>query len=1047
MGKTRRLPRLAAVTALLGSLVAVVHAGPAGAATTGEAFNPGTGVLDVDYAGYLSRHDVVYNSPQTDPLHGLTVGNGRTGAMVWNGNGLTMQVSNVDASEQSAYAAGLVNLNTNPGLDTGYTTFQQRLSLYDGTLTTKYDSNRTLTVLGVPGSEVMGIHVEDARTGLGTTTLELSMWDPATVTNSADVPDLGTWQQIDTFADASAAGFSRGRDDPGGFGYTLAATVEGAAYTTQVTGGRQVRLTITPTASYTIWFTVASRVNAPNRDPVAQARSQLTAARSAGYLTTLNTYRAFWHAFWAKSFVQYGGAAGTGDYLENVYYLATYMIAAGGYGTYPFHASNGVFRATQDATKWSNGYWYGTQRDIYNSLLASNHVELFATGNRLYSRNAAALQAYTRTRYAIDGLWTPETMGWDGNARGTVGSDYTGDIYSTGAEAAYNMYLQYRYTDDTSYLRDTAYPFIREVVRFYRAKLSRDPATGRYVMASSNARETYWDVRNAITDLAAVRRIFPIALAVSTQLGLDAGLRAGWQDVLSNLEPYKVSDGAWLPHDPPAVRPHNDENVTPELIWPYDLTGIGASDYTTALAAWTTRPNPYGDVTANDAVQAARLGLGDQALAGMKLMLQRYQNYPNGMTSDTNGGFAYLGVHLAATNESLLQSYDDRIRVFPAAPAGASFTGRFTLLAEDGFLVSSEREAGETKYVGLKSLSGKPARVVNPWGTQEIRVRRAADDAVLTMSTAGEVTFATAANTVYIVERTARPLTSYTHTQLTGTANTGVKTLAGTASTLGTPGAAEPALVNDTALTYDANWHRTTDRGYGDYNDDTHHSTTVGATASYTFTGTGVQLLSERFGDMGSLDVYVDNVLQATVNLGAPGARQVQQAVYTRSGLTNGTHTIRIVNRTTSAGMVDALRITTGTAPPPAGSALRARVNTRYVTAGAGGTSPLVATGTAVGTAEQFDVVDLGGGLIALRARVNGQFVCAENAGANPLVADRAQAGSWETFRLIRNADRSVSLQATVNGRYVTAESAGAAPLIANRDAIGPWEKFDLTTA
>lgn len=1045
---TRRLALFAAATAMLGSLVAVLHGGTATAATTDQAFNPGTGVLDVDYAGYLSKHDIVYNSPQTNPLYGLTVGNGRTGAMVWNANGLTMQVSNVDASEQSAYAAGLVNLNTNPGLDTGYTTYQQRLSLYDGTLTTKYDSNRTVTVLGVPGSEVMGVHVEDSRTNLGSTTLDLSMWDPATVTNSADVPNLDTWKQISTFADSAAAGFSRGQSDPGGFGYTLAATVEGAGYSTQVVGGRQVRLTITPAASYTVWFTAASRINAPNRDSVAEARRQLAAAKSAGYLTTLNNYRNFWHAFWAKSFVQYSGAAGTGDYLENVYYLATYMIAAGGFGNYPFHFINGVFRATQDNTKWSNGYWYWNQRDLYNSMLASNHVDLAATENRLYSRNYTALKAYTQTRYAIDGLWTPETMGWDGNARGTVNSDYVNDIYSTGTEAAYNMYLQYRYTNDTAYLQGTAYPFMREVVKFYQAKLSRDAATGRYYMASSNAHETYWDVKNAITDLAAVRLLFPLTIAVSNQLGLDAGLRAGWQDVLDNIEPYKVAGGAWLPHDPPApAQQRNGENVTAELIWPYDLTGIGAADYQTALTSWNNRPNPYSNVWANDAVQAARLGLGDQALSGMKLMLQRYQNYPNGMTNNTNGVFEYLGVHLAATNEALLQSYNDKIRVFPAAPNDAGFSGRFTLLAKDGFLVSSEREGNETKYVGLRSLYGKQARVVNPWGTQEIRVRRASDNAVLTTTTAGEVTFATAANTVYVVERTAKPLTSYTHTQLTGAANQGVKTLSGTASTLGTAGAGQPGLVNDTALTYDANWYQTTSRGYGDYNDDTHHSTTVGATASYTFTGTGVQLLSERFSDMGNMDVYIDNVLQANVNLNAAGARQVQQTVYSKTGLANGTHTIRIVNKTTSVGMVDALRITTGTTPPPGGQALRAQVNSRYVTADAGGTSPLIASKTAIGTAEQFDVVDLGGGLVALRARVNGQFVCAENAGANPLVANRAQAGSWETFRLLRNADNTVSLQATVNGRYVTAESAGAAPLIANRDAIGPWEKFDLVSA
>ena len=99
-----------------------------------------------------------------------------------------------------------------------------------------------------------------------------------------------------------------------------------------------------------------------------QAKNQLAAVKATGYATTLNNYQNWWHAFWAKSFVQYGGSADA-DYLENVYYLSTYMIAAGGYGNYPLHFINGVFRATQDNSKWSNGYWYWNQRDVYNSFL------------------------------------------------------------------------------------------------------------------------------------------------------------------------------------------------------------------------------------------------------------------------------------------------------------------------------------------------------------------------------------------------------------------------------------------------------------------------------------------------------------------------------------------------------------------------------------------------------------------------------------------------------------------------------------------------------
>ena len=69
------------------------------------------------------------------------------------------------------------------------------------------------------------------------------------MTNSADVPDLNTWRTVSEFADGSGAGLSRGQADPDHFGYTFAATVEGASYTAQVVNAARVRLAITPTSS------------------------------------------------------------------------------------------------------------------------------------------------------------------------------------------------------------------------------------------------------------------------------------------------------------------------------------------------------------------------------------------------------------------------------------------------------------------------------------------------------------------------------------------------------------------------------------------------------------------------------------------------------------------------------------------------------------------------------------------------------------------------------------------------------------------------------
>ena len=123
-------------------------------------------------------------------------------------------------------------------------------------------------------------------------------------------------------------------------------------------------------------------------------------------------------------------------------------------------------------------------------------------------------------------------------------------------------------------------------------------------------------------------------------------------------------------------------------------------------------------------------------------------------------------------------------------------------------------------------------------------------------------------------------------------------------------------MVNDDALTYGSGWAHATGRSdIGDYHSDVTYTTTPGATAEYTFYGKGFQLLSELNNDQGSLDVYIDGTLAGTANEHNNGPRLAQQTVFQRSGLSLGTHTIKLVNKTTSVGMVDALRIDAGVDP------------------------------------------------------------------------------------------------------------------------------------
>jgi alpha-L-fucosidase 2 len=765
-----------------------------------HSFDQSAGTLAVDYGGYLSKHTIVFNKPITDYRNALCVGNGRVGAMVWSNKGLCLQVSNVDASEQSCFSSGLVTLATQPAMDSGYGSFQQYLSPYNGTMTIKGDNNRTITIFGSPLSEALGIHVDDSRANVKSITLTIAMWDPATQMTStggwnsmaADVPDINTWKTVTTFANATSAGLSRGQGDANNFGYTLAATVDGANFTTKQVDGRTVQLTITPSASYTIWIANTSRMNAPNHNSIDAATALLSSVKTAGYGPTLAAFTGWWHDFWKKSFVQFSNSGGDADYCETFYYLANYLIASGAYGNYPFHFINGVYKSNADiGIHWSGAYWYWNQRDVYNSFIASNRFDVMSGMYRLYTRVLPSLKTIAQSRFSIDGAWTPETMGWNGNATWTVGSTYTDRIMSTGSEEAYYMYLRFAYTKDTAFLRDTAYPYMREAVKFYCGKLSYDATAKQYYMANSNAHETYWGVKNAITDLAAVRMLFPPTIAASKSLNLDASLRTQWQTVLDNLVPYKTEtvngNQRYLAYDPPTVSQNNGENITCELAWPYDISGLGRPDLQIAINSWNSRPNPYSNVWSPDAIQAARLGMGDNAFTGIKRMLASYQNYPNGFTNNSNGVFEFIGVHPIAMNESLLHGYSDTIHVFPATPGDASFNGKFTLAAKGGFLVSSEKEAGDIKYVGVLSRTGGPVTIANPWPGTQVQARACADNSIVTTTNGATVSFSTSSNGVYVVERTGKKLESFTFARLSGSPNGSAKTMNynGTNCTLG----------------------------------------------------------------------------------------------------------------------------------------------------------------------------------------------------------------------------------------------------------------------
>ncbi|MBP3961249.1 glycoside hydrolase family 27 protein [Paenibacillus sp. DLE-14] len=114
----------------------------------------------------------------------------------------------------------------------------------------------------------------------------------------------------------------------------------------------------------------------------------------------------------------------------------------------------------------------------------------------------------------------------------------------------------------------------------------------------------------------------------------------------------------------------------------------------------------------------------------------------------------------------------------------------------------------------------------------------------------------------------------------------------------------------DTSITYSGTWTYNGSRGFGDYQDDVHYTSTNNNYAQYTFNGTGVELITEKEAGQGDIDIYIDNVFKGTVST-YNATRLTQQSVYRISGLTNGSHTIKVVKKSGTYMLIDAFKVTT----------------------------------------------------------------------------------------------------------------------------------------
>ena len=407
------------------------------------------------------------------------------------------------------------------------------------------------------------------------------------------------------------------------------------------------------------------------------------------------------------------------------------LIASSRPGTLPANLQ-GVWSVFRSAP-WSSGYWHNinVQMNYWPACIA-NLAECFISYSDYNSAYMAQAKEHAdgivrrlypdRASTDGDNGWIIGTGGWPYHIESTSGHSGPG----TGAFTSLLFWDYYDYTRDVEYLKNKAYPVLRDMSLFFSRALTF--TDGKYLVLNSASPEQfgkdgkYYLTVGCAFDQQMVYENYKRTLEAADILGIDEPLLDVIREQIDLLDPFIIGESGQIKEFREErfysdIGEYKHRHVS-QLVGLYPGTSINSSTPELCEAAKYTL-NERGDGSTGWSAMHrltmwARLGVGERSYDVIKYFLGHcipdnlWDQHPP-FQIDGNFGFT------AGVAEMLIHSHEGFVELIPALPSewnSGSFKG---LVARGGFVVDCDFSDGVPSRVKITSRVGGRLTLKGEW--------------------------------------------------------------------------------------------------------------------------------------------------------------------------------------------------------------------------------------------------------------------------------------------------------------------------------------------